>query len=195
MKIATYAKLARTLIASLFLLPSVAFGQAKDYAEIKREGAFILAHNRFTGMAIGVNTTDPVMLKLAIDLQQKIFALAGARPPLEHMLSIDPGSRDLRFSMIYFTHEQSSIPDAKPWYAISWEFHQPGYSINCSKRLRIEYADHDAAKEAINWFLKEELGTDLSDLEPKEDPMEILFVPVKTPEKDQGIVVRQIKQK
>lgn len=150
-KIAKYAKLAqyhvRTLIAFSFMLLGSAYGDDKDYEKINREGAFILAHNRFTGMAIGVDTTNPVMLKLAIELQQKIFTIAGARPPLEHVMGADPGSRDIRWRMIYFTHEETNIPDEQPRYTISWEFHQPGYSINCGKRLRIGYLDPADARE------------------------------------------------
>ena len=80
------------------LLAGNAGAADEAYEKIWRDGAFVLAHNRYAGVSVGVNTTQPEMLKLAIEVQETLFALGGARPPIEYVA----GTPDPRWQMIYF---------------------------------------------------------------------------------------------
>lgn len=157
------------------------------YEKIWRDGAFVLAHNRYTGVSVGVDTTQPEMLKLAIEVQETLFALGGARPPIEYVA----GTPDPRWQMIYFIQDRRSTGE-QPAYTVSWEFNQPRYSINCSKRLRITYNEPADAREAIEWILKKELGAGLQTADPKVAPRPLLYLTTQMPEKSQKVVVRQI---
>lgn len=139
-----------------------AFAAGEDYEKANREGAFILAHNRYSVVSIGVDTTNPDLLKLAIDLQATIFNLGGARPPIENIgPRVPPGSTNLMWRMIYFVQDLRSMGE-QPLYTVAWEHLQPGYSMNCPKRLRITYRDVESAREAIEAILKKEFGIGLN---------------------------------
>jgi hypothetical protein len=186
---------ALTFLASVVLIAAGAFGADEEYEKANRDGAFILAHNRYSAVSIGVDTTNPDLLKLAIDLQETIFALGGARPPIENIGPVvGPGSTNMMWRMIYFTEDLRSMGE-QPLYTVSWEFHQPGYSRNCGKRLRIAYRDAAEAREAIEAILKKEFGTGLAVPNPKTAPKRLLYIPTETPEQSQQVVVRQIMKK
>lgn len=187
----------KTLIclASVVLIAAGAFGADEEYEKANREGAFLLAHNRYSAVSIGVDTTNPDLLKLAIDLQETIFALGGARPPIENIgPGVGPGSTNLMWRMIYFTQDLRSMGE-QPLYTVSWEFHQPGYSLNCGKRLRVAYRDVADAREAIEAVLKKEFGTGLTDQNPKTGSKRLLYIPTQTPEQSKQVVVREIMKK
>ena len=175
------------IVAMALGLAGNACAADEAYEKIWRDGAFVLAHNRYTGVSVGVNTTQPEMLKLAIEVQETLFALGGARPPIEHVV----GTPDPRWQMIYFIQDQRS-DRAQPSFTVSWEFNQPRYSINCSKRLRITYNEVADAREAIEWMLKKELGSGLKTADPQVAPRPLLYLTTQMPEKSQKVVVRQI---
>ena len=186
---------AMTLLASVVLIAVGAFGADEEYEKANRNGAFILAHNRYSAVSIGVDTTNPDLLKLAIELQETISALGGARPPIENVGPVaGPGSTNLMWRMIYFVQDLRSMGE-QPLYTVAWEYLQPGYSINCPKRLRIAYRDVANAREAIEAVLKEEFGTGLTVPNPTTIPKRLLFIPTETPEQSQQVVVRQIMKK
>jgi hypothetical protein len=156
-------KTAMTLVTTVLLLVLGALAAGEDYEKANREGAFILAHNRYSVVSIGVDTTNPDLLKLAIDLQATIFNLGGARPPIENIgPRVPPGSTNLMWRMIYFVQDLRSMGE-QPLYTVAWEHLQPGYSMNCPKRLRITYRDVESAREAIEAILKKEFGIGLID--------------------------------
>ena len=155
-------KTAMTLVTTVLLLVLGALAAGEDYEKANREGAFILAHNRYSVVSIGVDTTNPDLLKLAIDLQATIFNLGGARPPIENIgPRVPPGSTNLMWRMIYFVQDLRSMGE-QPLYTVAWEHLQPGYSMNCPKRLRITYRDVESAREAIEAILKKEFGIGLN---------------------------------
>ena len=98
------------------------------------------------------------------------------------------------WGMIYFVRDLRSMGE-QPLYTVSWEYLQPGYSINCPKRLRIAYRDVANAREAIEAVLKREFGTALTSPRPAPTPKSLLFIPTETPEQSQQVVVRQIMKK
>lgn len=182
-------------LASVLLIAAGAFGADEEYEKANREGAFVLAYNRYSAVCIGVDTTNPDLLKLAIELQETIFALGGARPPIENIgPGVGPGSTNLMWQMIYFTQDLRSMGE-QPLYTVSWEFLQPGYSLNCGKRLRIAYRDVADAREAIEAVLKQEFGTGLIVQTPKTGSKRFLYIPTQTPEQSKLVVVRQIMKK
>ena len=72
--------------------------------------------NRYSVVSIGVDTTNPDLLKLAIDLQATIFNLGGARPPIENIgPRVPPGSTNLMWRMIYFVQDLRSMGE-QPLY-------------------------------------------------------------------------------
>jgi hypothetical protein len=182
-----------TLVATACGIAGISQAEEKTYHDVHRGGAFMIAHNRFTGCAIGVDTTNPDMLKLAIELQNKLYSLSGARLPIEYVVSgVKPGRKEMRFQMIYFTQKKLSTGEEAA-YTLSWEFHQPGYSINCRKRIRIEYSSLRDARDAIEFILKKEWGTNLK-VEEKVDEefKKMLYIPVTIPEKSLEIVAKPI---
>ena len=184
-----------TLLASVVLIAVGAFGADEEYEKANRDGAFILTHNQYSAVSIGVDTTNPGLLKLAIELQDTISVLGGARPPIENVPPVaGPGSTNLMWSMIYFVQDLRSMGE-QPLYTVSCEYLQPGYSINCPKRLRIAYRDGVNAREAIETVLKREFGTGLVAPSPATMPKRLLFIPTQTPEQSQQVVVRQIMKK
>ena len=188
-------KTAMTLVTTVLLLVLGALAAGEDYEKANREGAFILAHNRYSVVSIGVDTTNPDLLKLAIDLQATIFNLGGARPPIENIgPRVPPGSTNLMWRMIYFVQDLRSMGE-QPLYTVAWEHLQPGYSMNCPKRLRITYRDVESAREAIEAILKKEFGIGLNMPDSTPTLRSLLFIPTETPEQSQQVVVRQIMKK
>ena len=188
-------KTAMTLVTTVLLLVLGALAAGEDYEKANREGAFILAHNRYSVVSIGVDTTNPDLLKLAIDLQATIFNLGGARPPIENIgPRVPPGSTNLMWRMIYFVQDLRSMGEQPP-YTVAWEHLQPGYSMNCPKRLRITYRDVESAREAIEAILKKEFGIGLNMPDSTPTLRSLLFIPTETPEQSQQVVVRQIMKK
>ena len=188
-------KTARTRVTTVLLLVLGALAAGEDYEKANREGAFILAHNRYSVVSIGVDTTNPDLLKLAIDLQATIFNLGGARPPIENIgPRVPPGSTNLMWRMIYFVQDLRSMGE-QPLYTVAWEHLQPGYSMNCPKRLRITYRDVESAREAIEAILKKEFGIGLNMPDSTPTLRSLLFIPTETPEQSQQVVVRQIMKK
>lgn len=185
-----------TFVGTAFGLAGITQAEEKTYHDVHQGGAFMIAHNRFTGCAIGVDTANPEMLKLAIELQAKLYSISGAMLPIEYVPSgIKPGSKEMRFQMIYFSQKRLSTGEEAA-YSLSWEFHQPGCSINCRKRIRIEYSDLQDARDAIEFILTKEWGINLKDEEKKEGEFKkMLFIPANTPEKSQGIVMQPIATK
>lgn len=55
-------KTAMTLVTTVLLLVLGALAAGEDYEKANREGAFILAHNRYSVVSIGVDTTNPDLL-------------------------------------------------------------------------------------------------------------------------------------
>ena len=80
-------------------------------------------------------------------------------------------------------------------YTVAWEHLQPGYSMNCPKRLRITYRDVESAREAIEAILKKEFGIGLNMPDSTPTLRSLLFIPTETPEQSQQVVVRQIMKK
>jgi len=177
---------------SILQLAGSACAADEAYEKIWRDGAFVLAHNRYGGVSVGVDTTQPEMLKLAIEVQETLLALDGARPPIQHLWSSGvAGGTDLGWQMIYFIQDRRSTGE-QPAYTVSWEFHQPRYSINCSKRLRITYDEPADAREAIEFIFKKELGAGLQTADSEVTPRPLLYLTTQMPEKSQKVVVRQI---
>jgi len=188
-------KKALTFLSSVVLIAAGAFGADEEYEKANRDGAFILAHNRYSAVSIGVDTTNPDLLKLAIELQETLSVLGGARPPIENVGPVaGPGSTNLMWQMIYFVQDLRSM-GKQPLYTVAWEYLQPGNSINCPKRLRIAYRDVAHAREAIEAILNKEFGTGLTGPNPKIIPQRLLVIPTQTPEQSQQVVVRQIMKK
>lgn len=188
-------KKALIFLAQVFLIAAYALGADGEYEKAHRDGAFVLAHNGYSAISIGVDTTNPDLLKLAISLQDTIFTLGGARPPIENIGPVGgSGSTNMMWCMIYFVQDLRSMGE-QPLYTVAWEYLQPGYSKNCPKRLRIAYRDVADAQEAIETILKNEFGTGLIVLNPKTIPKRLLCIATQTPEQSQGVVVRQIMKK
>lgn len=183
------------VVAAIILTATSALAADEEYETVHRAGALILAHNGYAGISIGVDTTNPDLLKLAISLQETVFALGGARPPIENIgPSVGAGSTNMMWRMIYFTQDLRNMGE-QPLYTVSWEYLQPGYSINCPKRLRIAYHDVANATEAIETILKRELGTGLTNTAPSTGKKRLLYIPTETPASSHDVIVRQIMTK
>jgi len=128
-------------------------------------------------------------------LQETVFALGGARPPIENIgPAVGAGSTNMMWRMIYFTQDLRSM-GGQPLYTVSWEYLQPGYSSNCPKRLRIAYYDVANATEAIETILKKELGSGLTNTAPSTGKKRLLYIPTETPASSHEVIVRQIMKK
>lgn len=103
-------------LASVVIIAVNAFGADEEYEKANRDGAFIICHNGYSAVSIGVDTTNPDLLKLAIELQETIFALGGARPPIENIgPAVGPGNPSIMWRMIYFVQDLHSIGE-QPLY-------------------------------------------------------------------------------
>jgi len=117
---------------------TVVLGDDPAYSKAYNADSFIIANNGHSHISIGVDTANPELLKLGVALQETVYALSGARPPIEHIGVVSLGSKSGQWSMIYFVQDMRSM-GAQPLYTVSMEYHQPGYSINCGKRIKIAF--------------------------------------------------------
>lgn len=120
---------------------------------------FILSHDGEARIEIGLDTTAPEILRLAVDLQDALYRLGGARPPLRHLVGAPDGSPSAPWNLIVLVPawpgSVAAVESEPARFTVSMESLQPGYSINCLKRLRVDYRSPADARDALEWLFTE----------------------------------------
>lgn len=185
---------------SLFLLVwSCCPGVAEEaFDEAYSSDAFILAHGGESRIQVFLDTTDSEMLQLAVDLQNTLEALGGGRPPLRHGQAAPEASPSGLWNVIALIANDSAVAAEvrihPVRYTVSMEYLQPGYSLNCLKRLRIDYRNPSDAREALAWVFQESFCVPFpKELNRGSPPPVLSLVPV-APESDSGVVRQMLRE-
>ena len=185
------------LLSALCSILPLVTGAEGAFERAYEADAFILAHNGESRIKIGVDTTDPAMLRLAMDLQETLKNLGGARPPLQHPVTAPEASPSGSWNLITFVPHwpgaAAAVQTLPARYTVSMEYLQPGHSINCLKRLRIDYRQPEDARDALSWVFQEFCATPFPAPNTQAEPHEALSFRVHIPESSLDVVQQELK--
>ncbi len=172
--------LASTVLMTCFLAPPVTsraltLPPEKSSEEIRQDNDMSLSHEGKSGVSLSLDTTDPEMLKLGVELQTALFHLSGARLPM-----VDSQHAGGKWNSIVLQRKfPSSLYVANPLpYEVEITKHEPWY-VGCSKNLEIRF-EKGHEKEAVDAFLSSAFGVTLATASVQmqgREPVRDLYVP------------------